>query len=346
MCGADQGPGDDTDTAAQRGPALRPVRGFTGRRLPRRAAGFLPGDPEGVGEGGRTTVAHGPRGGSRRRRCRAEPQRRAARLGLVLPCPLDGPHRGPHDGRAPGAPVAQRVRDGRCAGCARADPDVHLLPLQQHPGLPSFRRHPGAAGPIPAPGQRNRPGGKRPGGPQRRDRPADLRRLGAAGDPGRCPRLSPGPAGHERPRDPRHPHRSRHDQAAERRRGRFRCGHGRLPPDPRLQPLVRPRPADRRGHRPEPGPVPARRPDRCRGADTHPVAAARDPGIRPGNVPAGLAAESLRHGLGAQPDDQPGQQPPGPHRGRPDHLCHQRTKHPVPALRDRGQLQRRQLGAG
>ena len=143
--------------------------GPSGRPRPAAPLGRdLPGTPKSPDEGRRAALADGPRGGGRRRGCGAEPQRCAAGMGVVLPRPHDGPHGGLHHGRASCAPVAQRLRDGRRAGVAGADPDLHVFPPEQHPGLHSLRRHHDAGGPVPAPGQRDRPRGKRPGGPQRR----------------------------------------------------------------------------------------------------------------------------------------------------------------------------------
>ena len=136
MCGVDQGPGDDTDTAAQRGPARRPVRGFR-PAAPRAPQGSFPGDPEGAAKVG------------------AQPWLMALAVAIAVAgaaLSLNGVLRGwawyspvlstvltvalTMAGLRP--LVAQRVRDGRCAGCARADPDVHFLPLASILGfLPS-----------------------------------------------------------------------------------------------------------------------------------------------------------------------------------------------------------------
>ena len=136
-----QGPGDDTGTAAQRGPAPDSP-GLPRPAVPRGAAGP-------------------PRGPGRRRR-RWAPNRGSWPLAVAIAVAgaalrLNGVLRG----WAWYSPVLttvltvaltmavlralrwrSRARDGRCAGCARADPDVHLLPRQQHPGLSSLPAKP------------------------------------------------------------------------------------------------------------------------------------------------------------------------------------------------------------
>ena len=216
MPGALQGPGHDAHPAAPHPAGRRPLAG------PGRGSAPSPGAPRPAARR-RTALGHGP--GRRHSPSPGRPWDSTV-------CCAAGPGTPPSLTTVFAVSLAMAalralrwrtvlVGSGR-PGLARSGPHVHLLPPAQHHRFHPLRSHPDPAGPVPAPCQRDSVGRKRPGGPERRDRAADLRRPRPAGAPHRRPGVPVGDARHQRAGNPGHPGGPGHDQAAKRGRAGLR----------------------------------------------------------------------------------------------------------------------------